>query len=72
MPTAVRGALLEEQTISLNVTGVLQLTAFTLPMCGASAHPTAQCVCVLSQAGWLSFKTPNFRELVWYGLTLVL
>lgn len=30
-----------------------------------SVHLVMQYTCVLSQAGWLSFKTPKFRELAW-------
>lgn len=45
--------------------GIPQIPAITLFVPWPCACPVVQCTCVLSQAGRLSFKSPNFRDLVW-------
>ena len=53
--------------LHLCVSGVSHIPVSTLSVSGPSAHTVMQCTCVLSQAGWLSFKTPSFRDPMWYG-----
>lgn len=55
-----------------SVPGIPQIPASTLSMSTLSAHQTAYCTCVLSQAHWMGVKNPNFRVPAWHGLVLVI
>lgn len=70
MLAALRGALPEKPIIfSLCVLGVFQFTVLT-----SSVSRLLACLeqfstlWALSQPGWLSFRTPNFRDLVYRDL----
>ena len=51
---------------------VPQIPALILSVSGMFVHLAAHCICVPSQAGWLSCKIPKFNDLTWYRLMLVL
>lgn len=54
------------------VPGVSQIHDFTLFASGLFDCLVVLCTYILFQAGWLSLKTPKFRNLVWWGPTLIL
>ena len=60
------------KNLSSHVPGFSQIPASTLFVSELSARPVAQYTCGLSQAGQMSFKTPNFRDLAWCELAPVL
>lgn len=54
------------------VPGIRQNSSFTLSVSGLSASLAAQCTWALFQAGQLNFKIPNFSDLAWWELKMVL
>ena len=62
----------QKSNLSSCVLGIPLIAALTPSVCGLSASPEGQCTCVLSEAGWLRFKTQNFRNLAWGSTTLIL
>lgn len=77
MPTTIWEPLTDEHVSQVSfrsscVSGVLQIPAFILSVSGPSACPAVQCTSVLSQAHWLSLKTPNLRDPARCGPMLIL